>query len=362
MEHKSVLVAMSGGVDSSVTALRLRQMGLDCHGVTMRLFSDKDTDILPNLQRSCARPEEADDARRIADLLGMPFEALDCAADFRRHVIDYFIRTYEEGGTPNPCVECNRTMKFGKLLQMADTLGCDGIATGHYAQLRKSGGGRTELLRATDASKDQTYVLWQLTQEQLSRARFPLGSLTKTEVRAIAEANGFCTAQKKESQDICFIPDGDYVGFIERTTKKSYPTGQFLDLDGNVLGTHNGCIRYTVGQRKGLGIAFGKPTYVCAKCVADNTVTLGSNEDLFRRDLTAHGVNLIAVDRIDAPLRVLAKIRYQASPAPAWAEQTDEGRLALRFDEAQRAITSGQSVVLYDAESGNSVIGGGVID
>jgi len=357
--NKKILVAMSGGVDSSVCALLLNQAGYDLHGITMKLFSDE---TIPLAQKSCGNPDEAQDAARVAAHLGIPFSVRDFSADFRTHVIDYFIRTYEEGGTPNPCVECNRVMKFGKLLQTADELGCDGIATGHYAQIRRSGGGRMELFRAKDASKDQTYVLWQLSQNQLARTHFPLGSLTKTEVREIAEANGFCNAKKKESQDICFIPDGDYVGFIERTTKKSYPEGSFIDLDGNVLGTHQGCIRYTVGQRKGLGVAFGKPTYVCAKCVKDNTVTLGSNDDLFRRDLTAHGINLIAVDRIDAPMRVLAKIRYQAAPAPAWAEQTDGDALTLRFDEPQRAITAGQSVVLYDADTGTTVLGGGVID
>jgi tRNA-specific 2-thiouridylase len=359
MEHKSVLVAMSGGVDSSVTALRLKQMGLDCHGVTMRLFSEKDADILPNLQRSCARPEEADDARRIADLLGMPFEILDCAADFRRHVIDYFIRTYIEGGTPNPCVECNRTMKFGLLYEHAKKIGCDAIATGHYARIRKSEDGRYLLCRAADPTKDQTYVLWSLTQEQLAHTIFPLGELTKSEVRAIAQNNGFCNADRGDSQDICFIPDGDYVSFIERATGKHFPVGNFVDIDGRVLGQHQGLIRYTIGQRKGLGIAFGKPTYVCKKDTKNNTVVLGSNDDLFSTTLTAHALNLISVERIDKPMRVQAKVRYTASPAWATVTQTANDTIEVVFDEPQRAISPGQSVVLYD---GDVVVGGAIIN
>lgn len=355
--NPSVLVAMSGGVDSSVCALLLKEAGYTCHGVNMKLFSLDD--VVLDRNKSCCNPEEIKDAERVANQLGMPFSVYDLSKDFCQNVIDYFVQTYREGGTPNPCVECNRTMKFGKLYTLCKDLCCQKIATGHYARICQDTNGRHLLSVAKDRSKDQTYVLWSLTQDQLASTLFPLGNYTKGEVRELALANGFCNAERKESQDICFVPDGDYATFIQRYTNEAFPAGKFVDVNGNELGTHQGIVHYTIGQRKGLGIAFGKPTYVCSKNAVDNTVVLGGNEDLFTKDLTAHRINLIALDTIKQPLRVQAKIRYQAIPANATVEQIDTDRFHLRFDEAQRAISKGQSVVLYD---GDTVVGGGIIE
>lgn len=334
------LIAMSGGVDSSVAA-HLMQTDYDCIGATMLLHCDFDPA----------------DARAVADRLGMPFHIIDARQEFRRHVLEHFVNCYESGLTPNPCIECNKHLKFGLLLEKALELGCDYVVTGHYAQIRQENG-RFLLYKAADLPKDQTYFLYGLTQHQLAHTRFPLGALTKAQVRQIAEAQGFLNAKKRDSQDICFVPDGDYMTFLQEFTEKKYKSGNFLDLNGNIVGQHRGAVAYTLGQRKGLGIAMGAPVYVCDKDMARNTVTVGPNEALFRRGLRANDWNWMPFPALTEPLRVKAKARSRMIEQPATVYPEENGFARVVFDEPQRAITPGQAVVLYD---GDMVIGGGTI-
>jgi tRNA-specific 2-thiouridylase len=351
------LIAMSGGVDSSVTALLTLQSGVACVGVTLKLFEN--ADVGESREKSCCSLADAEDARRVAYALGMPHYVFDFSADFRRGVIDRFVREYAEGRTPNPCIDCNRFIKFKRLIRRAEDMGFDCVATGHYARIsRDAGSGRFLLLRAEDASKDQSYVLYAMTQAQLAYTRFPLGALRKSEVREIAAENGFVNARKRDSQDICFVPGGKYADFIEQYTGKRCPPGNFTDADGKVLGRHRGLVRYTVGQRKGLGLALPAPLCVREKRVLDNTVVLCPEEGLYTRVLEARDVNLIATERIDRPLRVTAKVRYTQEARAASVWQTGEDTLRVEFDEPQRAVASGQAVVLYD---GDTVVGGGTI-
>ncbi len=345
---------MSGGVDSSVAAYIIKNRGYDVTGVTLRLFDNED---IARTEKSCCSLSDVEDAKSVARRLGIEHYTFNFKDDFKSQVIDRFVDAYEHCKTPNPCIDCNRYIKFKRLAERARELDCEYVATGHYARITEENG-RFLLKKGLDSTKDQSYVLYSLTQTQLRHTLFPLGGLSKNEVRDIAKEQGFINAQKHDSQDICFVPDGDYAAFIERCTKKVYPNGNFVDLEGNVLGEHKGLIRYTIGQRKGLGLALPKPMYVCGVCPERNTVVLGDNADLFKRELDAENINLIAADRLDAPIRVEAKIRYSQSAMPATVWQTDRDRIHVEFDEPQRAITGGQAVVLYDGET---VVGGGTI-
>ena len=356
--HNTIAVAMSGGVDSSVAAWLLRQEGWETAGVTLRLFQPED--LAPGRGEACHALQDAEDARAVAAQLGIPHYTLDLSDRFAQCVMDPFAAEYEAGRTPNPCVVCNRTIKFGALLEEADKLGYPLLATGHYAQVeRDEGSGRFLLKKALYPEKDQSYVLWSLTQAQLARVRLPLGRLSKEEIRTIAQEQGLVSARKRDSQDICFVPDGDYAALIQHRTGRDYPAGPFLDQHGAVLGQHRGIIHYTVGQRRGLGVSSNQGRlYVQQVRPQENTVVLGDNASLFHRGLTVRGLNLIPMERLNAPLRVWAKVRYRMAPQPAILEQTGPDCARLTFDKPQRAITPGQSAVFYD---GAVVIGGGII-
>jgi tRNA-specific 2-thiouridylase len=363
MKGKAV-IAMSGGVDSSVAAWLMKEGDFDCIGVTLKLFSNDDIGIPENNscnfgRRGCCTLEDVKDAKAVAFRLGMPHYVLNFSEEFKDQVIRRFIETYEAGETPNPCIDCNRYIKFEGLLRRTKQLDFDYMATGHYARIEQEGpGGRFLLKKARDGKKEQSYVLYTMTQEQVAHTRFPLGEMTKPQVREIALAQGFVNAKKQDSQDICFVPGGDYGRFIEEYTGKRREGGDIVDLAGNVLGKHRGLIRYTIGQRRGLGLSFPVPMYVSAKSTAANTLTLGPESSLYAKVLLANRLNLISRPSLDRPLRVLVKTRYLQAEQWAVAEQLAPDSLRVEFDHPQRAITAGQAVVLYEDDL---VVGGGTI-
>ena len=340
------VIAMSGGVDSTVAAYLMKQAGFDCIGAAMSLLDGGEsvTDIYSN-------------ARAAAVKLGIEFNIINYSDDFYKEVIGRFIDSYERGETPNPCIECNRFMKFGRLLEYTKSQNCDYLVTGHYARIKKEGG-RYYLMKAADDEKDQSYFLYFLTQEQLKHIMLPLGELNKKEVREIAKAEGFSNAKNKESQDICFVPNGDYAKFIETVSGKAYPHGNFMDKNGGILGEHKGLIRYTIGQRKGLGLALPKPLYVCEKHVNTNTVILGRNEDLYKKSFRVRSLNFIAFNTLPKTFEAKVRVRYRQKEQPALISVQDDSTAQVEFLQAQRAIAPGQTAVFYD---GDMVLGGGVI-
>ena len=365
---KKALIAMSGGVDSSVAACLMKQQGYTCIGVTMKLYDNEEIGV--SSEKTCCTLKDVEDARFVAQALDMPYYVLNFKDKFEEEVIQRFVDTYIEGGTPNPCIDCNHRIKFRALMRRMEELDYDYVVTGHYARISyDENSGKYILKKALDSSKDQSYVLYNLTQEQLAHTLFPLGEYEKTEARKIAEANGLLNAQKHDSQDICFVPDGDYGKFIEeyceRTGKEEdgakfspFEAGDFITEDGRILGHHKGIIHYTIGQRKGLGLSLPQPLYVCRKDLEKNQVVLAPNERLFRDTLEAGELNFISGEYPRGSFRCCAKIRYKQKEAPATVTPIDENRVKVVFDEPQRGITPGQAVVFYD---GDQVLDGGRI-
>ena len=343
-KRNSVLIGMSGGVDSSVSALILKQKGFDVHGVTFKLSKYQDT-------------KSFDDASEVAKKLGIQHEIIDISEEFNKEVIGYFLTEYQKGRTPNPCVVCNRQVKFHQLIRYADQRGIDLVGTGHYARVDKNDT-RYFLRKARDIKKDQSYFLYRLTQDQLKRAIFPLGSMNKKDVRVLAEKYELKVADKEDSQDICFIHDNDYRSFVEDNSKGQFECGDIVDTSGKKIGTHSGFFKYTIGQRKGLGISSNKPLYVTGIDAVRNVVIVGDEEELYTSQFEVCDVNLMAIDRLNKPLEVQVKVRSGSTPVPAVIATLDNGNILVKFNQKQRAVTSGQSAVFYENDI---LVGGGII-
>ena len=353
--NKKCIIAMSGGVDSSVAAFLMKEKGYECIGATMKLYDNEEIGI--SREKTCCSLDDIEDARAVARRLSMPYYVFNFKDEFEEKVINKFIRTYENGGTPNPCIDCNRYLKFEKLFQRMNELGFDYVVTGHYAIVEEKDGW-FYLKKGRDDTKDQSYVLYSLTQNQLAHIQFPLGEYSKTEIRKIAEEQHFLNARKRDSQDICFVSDGDYASYIEENSDAKITPGNFVLSDGTVVGKHKGIIHYTVGQRKGLGLSLGHPVFVLEIRPETNEVVVGSNEESMSRYVRADQVNFMTVEDLTEPKRVWAKIRYNHRGAWCTVEKTGEDEILCTFEEPQRAITPGQAVVLYDGEY---VLGGGTI-
>ena len=355
---KRVVVGMSGGVDSSVAAYLLKKQGYEVTGVTMQIWQDEDAAAAAE-NGGCCGLSAVDDARRVAQMLDIPYYVMNFREDFKKYVIDYFVEEYLNGRTPNPCNACNRYVKWESLLRRSLQIGADYIATGHYARVEQLANGRYAVKNSVTAAKDQTYALYALTQEQLARTLMPIGDYTKDEIRRIAAEAGLPVAHKPDSQDICFVPDGDYAAFLDREAGDRVPgPGNFVSMDGEVLGTHRGITHYTIGQRKGLNLAMGHPMFVAAIRPEKNEVVIGEDADIRSNVIICEHVNYMAMENLDAPRRALAKIRYAHGGSPCLLEKLPDGRVKCTFDEPVRAATPGQAAVFYED---GYVLGGGII-
>lgn len=355
---EKVVVGMSGGVDSSVAAYLLKKQGYDVIGVTMQIWQDEEVEKQEE-NGGCCGLSAVDDARRVAEKLEIPYYVMNFKKEFKENVMDYFVEEYLQGRTPNPCIACNRYVKWESLLQRCLSIGADYIATGHYARVEKLAGGRYALRMSETAAKDQTYALYNLTQFQLARTLMPVGEYTKSQVRKIAEEMDLMVAHKPDSQEICFIPDQNYVGFIEEAAAGRVPgEGDFITADGLVLGRHKGITHYTIGQRKGLNLAMGHPVFVTEIRPGTNEVVIGEENDVYLRELTCNNLNFMSIEDLEEPRRVLAKIRYSHKGAFCVIEKIKEDTIKCVFEEPVRAITPGQAVVFYEGEY---VLGGGTI-